>query len=73
MGWNTWNTFQCNYDEEVLKQMARVLISSGMAKAGYTYLNIDDWYPAMMNNHSSSCLFMHRVSWDTNRLSQLAN
>jgi len=42
MGWNTWNTFQCNYDESTLKQMAHALISSGMAKAGYTYLNIDD-------------------------------
>jgi len=47
MGWNTWNTFQCNYDESTLKQMAHALISSGMAKAGYTYLNIDDWHATL--------------------------
>jgi alpha-galactosidase len=42
MGWNTWNTFQCNYDEKLLREMAVRLVSSGMAKAGYNYLIVDD-------------------------------
>lgn len=46
MGWMTWNVFMCNYNETVLKQIADALVSSGMKDAGYTYLMIDDCWPA---------------------------
>ena len=42
MGWNAWNTFQCNVDETLILQIADTLHSSGMAKAGYTSVNLDD-------------------------------
>jgi alpha-galactosidase len=42
MGWNSWNTFQCNMDEMVIKQMADAIVSSGMQGAGYEYVNLDD-------------------------------
>ncbi|ALM47947.1 alpha-galactosidase [Flavobacterium psychrophilum] len=45
MGWNSWNKFSCNVDENLIKQMADAMVSSGMKDAGYTYINIDDcWH-----------------------------
>ncbi|MFL5771509.1 MAG: glycoside hydrolase family 27 protein [Flavisolibacter sp.] len=45
MGWNSWNKFACNVDENMIRQMADAMVSSGMKDAGYTYINIDDcWH-----------------------------
>lgn len=42
MGLNNWNAFGCDVTEELIKQTADVLVSSGLADAGYEYVNIDD-------------------------------
>jgi alpha-galactosidase len=42
MGWNDWNAFGCNVSETLVKQTADTIVSSGMAAAGYQYVNIDD-------------------------------
>src|ERR1700744_2138496 len=47
MGWNTWNTFQTNIDEPLLKGMVDSYVSSGMKDAGYTYFVLDDGWMAM--------------------------
>ncbi|MNS01133.1 Alpha-galactosidase A precursor [compost metagenome] len=45
MGWNSWNKFACNVDENLIKSIADAMVSSGMKDAGYTYINIDDcWH-----------------------------
>jgi alpha-galactosidase len=45
MGWNSWNTFACNVDEALIREMADAMVSSGMKDAGYTYIVIDDcWH-----------------------------
>jgi alpha-galactosidase len=45
MGWNSWNTFACNVDEALIREMADAMISSGMKDAGYQYVVIDDcWH-----------------------------
>ncbi|MBA7580600.1 Alpha-galactosidase A [subsurface metagenome] len=45
MGWNSWNYFSCNVDEELIRETADAMISTGMKDAGYTYINIDDcWH-----------------------------
>jgi alpha-galactosidase len=45
MGWNSWNKFACNVDENMVRQQADAMVSSGMKDAGYTYINIDDcWH-----------------------------
>lgn len=45
MGWNSWNTFGCNVDEAMIRQMADAMVASGMKDAGYEYVNIDDcWH-----------------------------
>ncbi|MFA6812436.1 MAG: glycoside hydrolase family 27 protein [Bacteroidaceae bacterium] len=42
MGWNSWNKFGCNINEDLIIKMADTMISSGMKEAGYKYLVIDD-------------------------------
>jgi alpha-galactosidase len=45
MGWNTWNTFGCNINETLIRQMADAMVSSGMRDAGYQYVVVDDcWF-----------------------------
>ncbi|KAJ4709973.1 Alpha-galactosidase [Melia azedarach] len=52
MGWNSWNHFFCNISEDVIKQAADVLVSSGLSKLGYKYVNIDDcWAEQVRNSH----------------------
>jgi alpha-galactosidase len=47
MGWNSWNTFQTNINEELVKGIADVMVASGMKDAGYTYIVLDDGWMAM--------------------------
>ena len=42
MGWNSWNTFGEQINEEVVMQSADLLVSSGLADVGYNYIVIDD-------------------------------
>lgn len=45
MGWNPWNAFQTEVDEQKIMQVAQRLVSSGLAAKGYRYVNIDDgWW-----------------------------
>lgn len=45
MGWNTWNKFACNINEELIRASADAMVSSGLKDAGYTYIVIDDcWH-----------------------------
>lgn len=42
MGWNSWNCFSCNINEAQIREIADLMVSTGMRDAGYVYLNIDD-------------------------------
>ncbi|KAM7463234.1 hypothetical protein LguiA_031355 [Lonicera macranthoides] len=42
MGWNSWNHFACNIDEKIIRETADALVSTGLSKLGYKYVNIDD-------------------------------
>ncbi|MEA4839578.1 MAG: glycoside hydrolase family 27 protein [Bacteroidales bacterium] len=42
MGWNSWNTFSSEINEQLIKDMADKLVASGMKNAGYEYIVIDD-------------------------------
>jgi alpha-galactosidase len=45
LGWNSWNHFGCDVTEELIRETADVMVSSGMRDAGYFYVNIDDcWH-----------------------------
>lgn len=42
MGFNTWNTFGHDINEELIRQLADAMVESGLRDAGYEYLVIDD-------------------------------
>ncbi len=42
MGWNSWNKFHCNVSEDLIRQTADAMVTSGMKDAGYEYVVIDD-------------------------------
>ena len=45
MGWNSWNHFGCNVNEDLIRETADAMVSSGMKDAGYEFINIDDcWH-----------------------------
>ena len=44
MGWSSWNTFALNINEQVIKSQADAMVSTGLSKAGYKFINIDDGY-----------------------------
>jgi alpha-galactosidase len=45
MGWNSWNAFGTRITEDKVLGAAQALVDTGLAKLGYTYVNIDDgWW-----------------------------
>ena len=42
MGWNSWNTFRLEINEDVVKGIADVFIEKGFNDAGYQFIVIDD-------------------------------
>lgn len=47
MGWNSWNKFACNVNEQLIRETADAMVSTGMKAAGYQFVNVDDcWHGA---------------------------
>lgn len=44
MGWSSWNHFRININEELIRQQADSMVSSGLKEAGYRFVNIDDGF-----------------------------
>ncbi len=45
MGWNSWNKFGCDVNEQLIRETADAMAISGMKDAGYQYVVIDDcWH-----------------------------
>lgn len=42
MGWNTWNTFGENINEQLIMETADAMVEKGLLDAGYEYIVIDD-------------------------------
>lgn len=42
MGWNTWNKYGCNIDEQLVLNAAKSIASNGLKDLGYNYVIIDD-------------------------------
>jgi len=42
MGWNSWNTFGENINEQLILEITDILIEKGYKEAGYEYVVIDD-------------------------------
>jgi alpha-galactosidase len=51
MGWNHWYAHYDRITDQMTREAADLMISSGMADVGYNYVNIDDcWMNAPKNN-----------------------
>lgn len=46
MGWNSWNAFGCEIDEDKIRTQAQAMAKNGMREAGYRYVVIDDCWSA---------------------------
>lgn len=46
MGWNSWNKFACDINEELIREVADAMVEKGLAAAGYIYVNLDDCWHA---------------------------
>lgn len=45
LGWSSWSYIRMDPTAKAIEAQARALVSSGLAKAGYQYVNVDDfWY-----------------------------
>lgn len=45
MGWNSWNAFYTDIDEDKVLASARIIVNSGLAAKGYRYVNLDEgWW-----------------------------
>lgn len=45
MGWNSWNCFMTEINEDLIKATADAMVDLGLVDAGYIYLNLDDgWH-----------------------------
>ncbi len=45
MGWNSWNAFNSDVDEEKVMASVKLIADKGLREAGYRYINIDDgWW-----------------------------
>src|ERR1039457_5861984 len=42
LGWDSWNKFGCDVSEDLIRQVADAMVTSGMKDAGYQYVVIDD-------------------------------
>ncbi len=42
MGWNSWNSWAGNVNQQRVEDAAKAMINSGLAAHGYQYVNIDD-------------------------------
>ena len=51
MGWDTYNGFHGDYNDELLEMMADLLVSTGMKDAGYNRINIDGGWAWFVNTH----------------------
>ncbi|XP_050255900.1 alpha-galactosidase-like isoform X3 [Quercus robur] len=55
MGWNSWNHFACHIQEELIRETADAMVSTGLAALGYKYINLDDCW-AQLNRDSKGNL-----------------
>ncbi|MGH2861986.1 MAG: NPCBM/NEW2 domain-containing protein [Solirubrobacteraceae bacterium] len=46
MGWNSWYQYRCGVNQAEVLANAQALLSSGLAKLGYDYVNLDDCWMA---------------------------
>lgn len=59
MGWNSWNTFGANINEDLVRETADAFVATGLRDAGYEYVVMDDLWEADRRDARG------RLTWDT--------
>src|SRR5258708_35450543 len=45
MGWSSWNSFSNTITSQIVMDQAKAMVTGGLQKAGYEYVNIDEgWW-----------------------------
>jgi len=73
MGWNTWNTFGEDINEDMILSMADVMVEKGYLAKGYNYLVIDDCWALHERDsegrlQSDPAKFPHGMKWLGDRI-----
>jgi alpha-galactosidase len=68
MGYNTWYQFRTNITESIVVRQAQLLVSSGLAAAGYNCVNLDDGWMAAERTANGELTgdptkFPHGIPW----------
>ena len=76
MGWSSWNLFRNKIDENVILSIAKAMKESGLADAGYCYVNIDDcWQSSMRDEYGKLqgdlTTFPHGIKWLVDQVNDL--
>ena len=50
LGWNSWNFYRGLLSEDVVKETASALVSTGLAEKGFTSVNMDDLWAGGRSN-----------------------
>ncbi|KAG2186295.1 hypothetical protein INT43_002733 [Umbelopsis isabellina] len=53
MGWNTWNKYGCNINEDIILNAAKAIASNGLKDLGYNYIIIDDCWQLHQRDNKS--------------------
>lgn len=53
MGWNSWNEYACDINEEVFIDIADLMVDLGLKDVGYEYVNIDDCWSDKVNKRDN--------------------
>jgi alpha-galactosidase len=56
LGFNTWNTFGKNINEQLIREIADCFADTGLKDAGYTYIVIDDCWAEMERDPQSGSI-----------------
>lgn len=76
MGWNDWYQYQCGVTQADVLANAKALVSSGLAKLGYDYVNLDDCWMARQRTASgqlqaSPTRFPNGIAWLATQLHEM--
>jgi alpha-galactosidase len=73
MGFNSWYQYRCTISESIVLATARAMVSSGLAKLGYKYVNLDDCWAASTRTadgqlQADPTRFPHGIKWLADQL-----
>lgn len=76
MGWSSWNIFRHKINEDIIYDIAKAVKESGLADAGYVYINLDDCWQSSMRDENGKLqgdltTFPHGIRALTDKVNEL--